>query len=128
MIKEITNSKYKVKFSKISVINISNRPGINSILQGMVYNLITNGKKKLAWEDLIKIYIDVKGDNYIPKFINVDNNSLIIGNPSKISYHYKHNTIEWHSNLKPKIRQKFINVFGQLVMNGMLKIQPIIKE
>jgi hypothetical protein len=120
--------KYKIKFNKLTVINIPTRAGISTTFQAVTYKMLQDNKKVITWDLLVQTYIDIKGDNYTPKFIDISSGSIALGDPSKISYHYKHQTIEWHNQIKGKIRSKFVTVFGQLVMNGMIKVQPKIKE
>lgn len=120
-----------IKFKNLTVIDLNIRGHkLNTLFQYKVFSFVCNKKSKtqLNWDSLVNNYINIFGDTYTPRYINIsDKSELIIGDPSKISWHYKNKTSEWQHILAPKIRKRYTDVFGQLVVNGMLKIIPNIK-
>jgi len=124
----------KIKFNNLIEVNLGGRGGniVNTQLQNRILNVILTPKlrtkKSINWDTLVEIYIECYGDKYFPKTISIDTQLINPGvDYSSLRYHYDNNTIEWKLIIKKKLRERFIKVFGQLVMNGMLKLIPNIK-
>jgi hypothetical protein len=119
-----------IKFDDLKVVEFGTTRGLHTIFQSRIYKMIQRSKtNSISLKNFIDAYIRLYGNEYEPRIREVySKDSVILGNPNTISYHYKYKTAEWKLYLRPYFRQRFIKVIGQLVANGCLGVLPILKD
>jgi len=119
-----------IKFEELKVIEFARKRGLHTEFQASVYTMIDKSKKNsVSFSNFVRAYIKVYGDQYKPLIKEVyDKDTLVLGNPNTITYHYKYKTAEWTLYLKPYLKRRFIAVIGQLVANGCLGVLPVLNE
>lgn len=120
----------KIHFDDLTVIELSGSRATNayqSITKGQheilkIFDPHKRGRRKKITESvLVEIYVALKGDNYIPKIMEINNIHPTSKNYTTITYHYLNQTPEWKYVLKARVRNYFAGAVGRLIMKGSMK-------
>lgn len=118
----------KISFDDLTVVTIGGSRSAESYITKGQYEILKifdphkrGRRKKITEEVLVQIYVALKGDNYIPKIMEINNSHPINKNYSTITYHYLNQTPEWKYVLKARVRNYFAGAVGRLIIKGSMK-------